>query len=55
MFFGLTSICHHKPSSSSWMNVTPNPKVFQLMCNWNGHPYKGHLKMKIGMNLAFNY
>jgi len=29
--------------------------MFQLMWNWNGHPWMGHFKMEIDESLPFNF
>jgi hypothetical protein len=44
-----------QPSLSNWVSTIPNPKVFQLMCNWNGCPWMGHLKMGFDESLVFNF
>jgi hypothetical protein len=31
------------PSSLNWVNTTPNLKVLQSVCNWNGHHWMGCL------------
>jgi hypothetical protein len=33
-----------RPSSSSWVNTTPNPNVLQLVCNWKGRLLDGLLQ-----------
>jgi hypothetical protein len=43
-----------QPSSSNWVSTAPNPKILQLVCNWNNHLQMGHLKMGAYESLAFN-
>jgi hypothetical protein len=35
------------PSSSSWINIAPNLKLLQSMCNWNDRPQMGCFKMGV--------
>ncbi len=53
---GMISICHHNLwlSSSNWIHTTPNPKVFQSMCNYKYYPQMGCHKMRIKVKHVFN-